>query len=98
MQIAPVAEATGTSARLADVPTEKRKRSTSPAPSASGVASSTSSSSSPYGEARAGRARRRERADVLVAPLGQKLERHRPDGSRCADDTDSRLLAHPPLF
>ena len=49
MQIAPAADATGTSSRLADVPTEKRKRSTSPAPSASGVASSTTSSSSPNG-------------------------------------------------
>ena len=48
MQTAPAADATGTSSRLADVPTEKRNRSTSPAPSASGVASSTTSSSSPY--------------------------------------------------
>jgi hypothetical protein len=47
--IAPAADATGTSARLADVPTEKRKRSTSPAPSALSDASSTRSSSSPYG-------------------------------------------------
>ena len=49
MQTAPAADATGTSSRLADVPTEKRNRSTSPAPSVSGVASSTTISSSPYG-------------------------------------------------
>ena len=89
MQIAPAAEATGTSSRLAPVPTEKRKRSTSPAASASGVASSTTISSSPKGEARAGRARRCERAHV-VAALGEELERDRPDRARGADDTDAR--------
>ena len=59
MQIAPAADAIGTSSRLAPVPTEKRKRSTSPAESASGVASSTRISSSPNG--------RREPADRAEA-------------------------------
>ena len=94
MQTAPAADATGTSSRLADVPTEKRNRSTSPAPSVSGVASSTTSSSVAVGQARARRARRGECAHALVSPLGEKREGHRPDRTGRADDSDPRLRVH----
>ena len=44
--------------------------------------------------ARARRAGRRERADVLVAALGQELERHRADRPGRADDSDAGLPVH----
>jgi len=44
-------------------------------------------------ELRAGRPRRGERAHVVVAALLEQPERYRPNGARCADDTDP-LLRH----
>src|SRR4030095_8385678 len=90
-QIAPDPDATGTSSRLADVPTEKRKRSMSPAASGAGVGARGRvglEGELPIAvrQPRAGRTRGRERADVLVAALGEEPERHRPDGARRARD------------
>ena len=88
MQIAPAADAIGTSSRLAPVPTEKRKRSTSPRESASGVASSTMISSSPNGS-REPAERAEANARTFVAALGEQFERDRADRARGADDADA---------
>ena len=89
MQIAPAAEAIGTSSRLAPVPTENRKRSTSPAESASRRRLLDEDLVVAERQARAGRPRRGEGAHV-VAALGEQLERDRADRARGADDTDAR--------
>ena len=98
MQIAPAAEAIGTSSRLADGPDREEEEIDVARTECLGGRFLDDELAVAERHARAGRARGRERADVLVTALGEQRERHGADRAGRSDDADSRACAHVLLF
>ena len=85
---APPRTACGTSSREPDVPIEKRHEVEVAGGERLRRRLLDDERLAAEGDARAGRPRRRERAHVVVAALGEQLERDRADGAGRADDAD----------